>query len=590
MPAVNTADREKFDKQFPYNANAAKPATSEDHLSSDEILQQWASSDQIIRPASPLILRNQDDAWDTSRDLLQALQLTPADPSKGVFNLYEATLGSNSMLINMADAVTTRTMKLNFSSVVTGEEELDTAERICWFIPKGYTMIQPPEQDKLGTNQLLITAESQLTSIFTEKEWDVYNKYKDEYYCIVDTSIANPDAEETPRESRRVEATLDYYISPNFIKHWTHNKIRASAYRYQRTYEAEYDLQFGAKGTNGTGYTLMLSMAEETKKDGTKVSNPPAWTRSGANTDTASIKLEALLFDPDEKDITSQAKFTWSVYVPIAIGMYSWPSGLWQLSQYMDNVNTATPTMKDFVTDRGWILKCQAAIGNSEKVFTGYLTIPMRTNRDIIGMVGPTLVRYNSSGTNPQFYDGALGLIDSQENIQYNYSVKTITIEEGYVKGNDGQGSNGSVDIATDGRTNNGTGWKDYFPVVQNNKGDARSHLKPKAMFFKDINKKKYPSNADKAQVYNVGYEFIQNNSCVWANPILILMDPYGNQMLNNWGGELNIDYDNNSIMSAVMGAGRKENDNTFTGLLMGDLPKVDNTGLTGTDATDPTK
>lgn len=34
--------------------------------------------------------------------------------------------------------------------------------------------------------------------------------------------------------------------------------------------------------------------------------------------------------------------------------------------------------------------------------------------------------------------------------------------------------------------------------------------------------------------------------------------------------------------MSAIMGAGKKESDNTFTGLLLGDLPKVENENKTG--------
>lgn len=56
------------------------------------------------------------------------------------------------------------------------------------------------------------------------------------------------------------------------------------------------------------------------------------------------------------------------------------------------------------------------------------------------------------------------------------------------------------------------------------------------------------------------------------------MVDPYGNEFLNNWGGALDINHDDNTIMAAVMGAGKKENDNTFTGILMGDLPKVDGT------------
>ncbi len=68
---------------------------------------------------------------------------------------------------------------------------------------------------------------------------------------------------------------------------------------------------------------------------------------------------------------------------------------------------------------------------------------------------------------------------------------------------------------------------------------------------------------------------------------MLVLVDPYGNTFLNNWGGALDINYDNNSVMASVLGAGRKTNKNTFTGLLLGDIPDENNvldprTGLVG--------
>lgn len=111
----------------------------------------------------------------------------------------------------------------------------------------------------------------------SQAEKDLFNEYVADYYIIVDTTVADPMRPENGEISgRTVEARLNYYIKKDFIKHWTNNTIRASAYRYQRNYQASYELHFGAKGTNGTGYTLMLTMVEETKNDGTKVANPPA--------------------------------------------------------------------------------------------------------------------------------------------------------------------------------------------------------------------------------------------------------------------------------------------------------------------------
>ena len=89
---------------------------------------------------------------------MQALKLVPAkeDSSKGVFNLYEATFGANSSLINPKDETLTRTMSLTFWSAVTGQEELDTAERIAWYIPRNNTMIKRPRQNLLVAKQTLL--------------------------------------------------------------------------------------------------------------------------------------------------------------------------------------------------------------------------------------------------------------------------------------------------------------------------------------------------------------------------------------------------------------------------------------------------
>jgi len=42
--------------------------------------------------------------------------------------------------------------------------------------------------------------------------------------------------------------------------------------------------------------------------------------------------------------------------------------------------------------------------------------------------------------------------------------------------------------------------------------------------------------------------------------------------MLNAWDGELTIDEKNGTILASMVGAGKKERDNTFSGVLMGDV------------------
>ena len=46
----------------------------------------------------------------------------------------------------------------------------------------------------------------------------------------------------------------------------------------------------------------------------------------------------------------------------------------------------------------------------------------------------------------------------------------------------------------------------------------------------------------------------------------------YDFAMLNAWDGTLTMDEENGTIMSTMLGAGRKNSDNTFSGVLIGDI------------------
>jgi hypothetical protein len=71
-----------------------------------------------------------------------------------------------------------------------------------------------------------------------------------------------------------------------------------------------------------------------------------------------------------------------------------------------------------------------------------------------------------------------------------------------------------------------------------------------------------------------------------WSQPILIMQSRYDFAMLNEWDGSLQMDEETGSVMATMLGAGRKNADNTFSGVLIGDVgkgtKKEDTTTLTG--------
>ena len=70
----------------------------------------------------------------------------------------------------------------------------------------------------------------------------------------------------------------------------------------------------------------------------------------------------------------------------------------------------------------------------------------------------------------------------------------------------------------------------------------------------------------------------------LWSQPIYIYQYKYPSTLLDKWDGNLKIDEGNNAILASKMAAGRKETDNTFSGVIMGDWgePDVEESYKTG--------
>ena len=87
----------------------------------------------------------------------------------------------------------------------------------------------------------------------------------------------------------------------------------------------------------------------------------------------------------------------------------------------------------------------------------------------------------------------------------------------------------------------------------------------------------------ENAPIYGVKCDY-------WTQPILVLQNRWGNNVLNKWDGEqLVIDESNGLILANAISAGKKESDNSFTGVIIGDWGKQNadasitkNTGVYG--------
>lgn len=80
-----------------------------------------------------------------------------------------------------------------------------------------------------------------------------------------------------------------------------------------------------------------------------------------------------------------------------------------------------------------------------------------------------------------------------------------------------------------------------------------------------------YPSDFYIKNLELCGIQLLYNNQVLWTQPIYIYQNNYPSDTINSWDGSLLIDNNNSLIFSQGIAAGTKEDDNTFSGVILGD-------------------
>ena len=66
-----------------------------------------------------------------------------------------------------------------------------------------------------------------------------------------------------------------------------------------------------------------------------------------------------------------------------------------------------------------------------------------------------------------------------------------------------------------------------------------------------------------------------EENNILWLQPIIILRSAFESTTINNWDGHsVDINDENGSVAATVMAAGKKEQDGSFTGVMIGDITR----------------
>lgn len=308
------------------------------------------------------------------------------------------------------------------------------------------------------------------------------------------------------------EFSLNYTINTFYSSNKSNNTVIAKVEKDGIVYTAIKDFTFGQAGTNGTDCTLVIDMVAHENL------NNKVFTaiKSGVRDN---YTFRAQLYDNEGKEITDfkNCSWTWNFMSGSTVNNVSLNNENEQSCKL--SVNTTNSIMNNLiilqVTLSGW----------GDYDLTAYYPVSI-TTKDNAYINGPTEVIYLSNGE-PVFSKEPYKLFE-----------------------------NGKVD-------NNAT-WSIY-PTESTDKfiGQIKYNDKKKEYRLSPMN-----FYVDGVSVY--GVQGKQESNVVWSQPILVIQNKYPSAMVNKWDGQLNIDSDNNFIGVAQIAAGKKENNNTFTGVLMG--------------------
>lgn len=450
-------------------------------------------------------------------DLIQGLTLTCDENGyQGVYRIYDET----NSIVNTIEATKLRNITAHYSSVITNEEGLNMAEEITWYIPVQNSMIEEPIAGKE----------------FDIANGDIYLPLEEsgmEGYVAIKrqgTEIAG----EVDEDLQLIETVQTFRIKNYYTQTATNNTVYCVVRKNNRDYKASITLSFGTTGSNGTEATFLLQMYEDDKYS----VSATALNLGGSKR----LYIKPFLYDYNNKPVDIKAneiKYSW--YTPEVKNQ--------RINISTSGINailTTTLAANDIFEGQFHILKATLpwTVRNAENQgeseeegrvvnLEAFLPIPVKVNNEYGQIEGPTKVIYDVSGTNPRYYKEPFKL----------YPPNSLTpIEDiewiGY-----------SPDFDEDSSIK-------YYPRVS-----LQGEFVPVNMYFTGL--QPFCVNA------------LKGSDIVWTQPILIIQNRYASAMLNGWSGDLTIDENNGIILSSMIGAGIKNADNSFSGVLMGDIDQA---------------
>lgn len=531
-----------------------------------------------------LVFTNKDDIPDPStKDSTAALYIGHHTNSQDVYQLY----GIDNYLLDYRDKNTVRQVIAHYDGLLGGDEKLAEKE-IRWYIPKESTMLEYNKKD------YSIGSENGFSSDIDGES----NVTKDGYTCFYKTIRKKENGDGTFSVYEE-DLICPYHIKKYYEKSNSNNGILCDVVMDKNTtISAVLYFDFSTFGTSGTDYTLLV--------------DPRTHQISVVGVDKM-LELDIKLFDYNNQHLpiyseanptgdTQNAAYNFKIewVGPTAIDdesntlIYSLGGSIEKSELTLedgtsvDSISGCTVQLltKDNVnsfTGKGNIIKATSTFAlkydktkdeeeEEESVETAAEEpepTPDEDEKDIVKEInlvtfypipysasenyyisGATVICYDSQGANPSYYKNPYKLfkngVEVDGKIVNNQYVENQIWKIVYYD------ADGKVHAMLDDDVP--AIYKNYLPYLT-----ADNALKPSVMYLEGFDW--YPA----VRCY-------VDDTIQWEQPLYIFQNRYPSNMLNAWDGSFTIDEENGTIMSTMVGAGRKTMNNTFEGVLMGDL------------------
>lgn len=493
-------------------------------------------------------------------DQADACRIEHGDNSQPSYQVY----GLNNLLVNAADGYRKRELLLRYEGLTAGDEALYGAQ-IFWYIPKNSTMLKYELEDFDSSWSNDEKAMPGVTSPYSKTGYVCF------YKTIGGTTSTDEDGKVHYEIANR-DRYFTYRIKDYYSQSFTNNTIYCRVVK-PNYYDcnAEISLIFSSFGTSGTDYTLVISP------------NTAKAAADGVLEDGANLPLGLALYDYDNNriKILDSAPAVDNPDPYLASLEWIGPTGY-----YAAPVYNSDP--KGYGVERINITLKENE-GPLQKYYNGILkaTVPYPIDElgEIINLVsiytvpytagnyyieGPGIVVYNSDGVNPTYYKNPYKIFrrkeetDADGNVihEADSEVTGVTWKIMYYK------ENGDIMTATDWGQSQYAVLQSYMPKL-----NERNCLIPCHIFLE---------NNGGTMVYPVVTCEDEDAVVIWAQPIYCMKNRYASAMINKWDGSLVIDEENGTIMSTMVGAGRKNSENQFEGVLLGDVNTASEDNATG--------